>query len=186
MNPHWHINMYLYVHTNINCICGIFSGTGGLCNLSKAGLKEAGPAGSVFWWRLFRGAGGWWNGQDRLSSLLPVCLGWIGDYNSRCVIRSELYSFGCRVRRRVTRERLEGGGGGAPQESHFTSVKWIYGMCQVVFLPSPHTHTHTHTHPPPRFLTLIPPSCPSMALLSRKLPETDSYICKEMHRNSKN
>lgn len=50
------------------------------------------------------GAGGW-DGQDRLPSLPPVCHGWIGDYSSRCVIRSELYSCGCRVKRRVTRER---------------------------------------------------------------------------------
>lgn len=115
--------------------------------------------------RVAGGRGGW-DGRDRLSSLPPVCRGWIGDYSSRCVIRSELYSCGCRV----TRERLGRAGGHAPQESHFIGVQWIYGICQVVFLP-----LSTYTHTPPRFLTLVPPSCLSMALRGRKLPVSNTY-----------
>lgn len=118
---------YVFRHTCAHTVC---------CDLSTEGLKGGRPA--VSWGGgLFRGVGGW-DRQDRLSSLSPFCYGWIGDYSSRCVIRSELYSCGCRVRRRVTRECL---GGLAPQESHFTGVKWIYGMCQVVFLPPRHTLT---------------------------------------------
>lgn len=128
-------------------------------------------ASSVLWWGLFRCVGevwGCWDGQDRLSSLPPVCCEWIGDYSSRCVIRSELYSWGCRVRSGVKREHL---GGHAPQESHFIGVKWMYGMCQVIFLHYPpppplnHIYSLSSSFPHPH-----PPSCLSMALLGRKVP----------------
>lgn len=162
------MNMYFCTHKS--CVLFLL-GLGTRVISAQQGLKEGGPAVSFgggcsgMWREGCRGEGGW-DGRDRLSSLPPVCRGWIGDYSSRCVIRSELYSCGCRV----TRERLGRAGGHAPQESHFIGVQWIYGICQVVFLP-----LSTYTHTPPRFLTLVPPSCLSMALRGRKLPVSNTY-----------
>lgn len=100
---------------------------------------------------------GGWDRQDRLSSLPPVCCEWIGDYSSRCVIRSELYSWGCWARSGVKRKHL---GGHVPQESHFTAVRWMYPIYSL---------SSSFPHP-------CPPSCLSMALLGRKVSEMGTYI----------
>lgn len=161
MNLHWHMNMYFYTHS---LVCGLLWASG--LEWSKHRRAEGRRASGVLWWGLFRGVKevfwGGWDGQDRLSSLPPVCHGWIGDYSSRCVIRSELYSCGCRVRR----ERLGG-----------TGITFHWRLVNLGDVPSGFLTPPTHT------LTLLvsspsrprPPSCLSMALLDRKLPKTNAY-----------
>lgn len=97
----------------------------------KAGKQRSSVGGCSGLW----GEGWGWgvDGQDRLYSLPPVCYGWIGDYSSRCVIRSKLYSWDAGWGGGLTREHW---GGHAWQKSRFSGVKWICGMCQVVFLRS--------------------------------------------------
>lgn len=142
-----HEHVFLYTRTQTQVLCAVFFwdcrelSTEGLSE-GRLGISTGSCVSGVGWGvcsGMWMGVGGGWDGQDRLSSLPPVCYGWIGDYSSRCVIRSEQYSCGCRVRRRVTRERSESVcvcRSHALQESRFTGVKWIYGMCQVVFLSS--------------------------------------------------
>lgn len=75
---------------------------------AQSGLRKAGQQCLVVEVVPVRGGRGGWEGQDRRSSLPAVCCAWIGDYSSRCVIRSGLYSLGCGPRSSEGEERTVG------------------------------------------------------------------------------
>lgn len=113
-------------------------------------------ASSVLWSRLFRlEAGGCWEGQDRRSSLPAVCCGWIGDYSSRCVIRSGLYSLGCGPRGSEGEERTVG-------RACPTGI--AFDWCEVNMRDVASSFSWmrpwiTPPHSPSCFLTSVCPSC---------------------------
>lgn len=116
-------------------------------DLCTEGPKEGRPA--VSCGGGCSGVWGAWNGQDRLSSLPPVCCRWIGDYSSRCVIRSELYSWGCWLRRGVTGNIWEG----MPHRNHISVVLNECTGCAKLFSYAPNDihslpSSFPHPHPP--------------------------------------
>lgn len=143
-----------YIHSHLECLFSHISSSLVVhlfwclvhSDLSKGGLKEGGLVGVV---PGCGGVAGGWDGQDRLSSLPPLCLGWIGDYSSRCVIRMQ-------------GEEGRFGEGGMLHRNHISLVLSEFIGCAKL----PYTHTDTQPH----YLTLVPSQLSSYGTARQEAP----------------